>query len=115
MTHPNKVKGDAFERAVRDYLRSRGVTVERIPAGATDDLGDLWIPPPAPVVQVKNHQRLDLAGWVDEVTEQTERAGRGYGVVVAKRRGRAVGDAYLVTSLAMGWPALIDEEIARHG
>ncbi len=89
MTNRNKAKGTAAERAVCDYLNVRGIEAERVPAGATLDRGDLWIPDKNfPVIQVKNHARLDLAGWVDDVAEQAENANRYAGVVVHKRRGK---------------------------
>jgi hypothetical protein len=109
MANASKRKGDQFERDVRDYLNAVGVYSSRIPAGATSDHGDLWLPPPGPVVQCKNHARIDLAGWVDEMTVQAENAGRGYGVVVAKRKGRGVEHAYVITSLALGWPLLKED------
>jgi hypothetical protein len=106
MTHPNKVKGDKWERDVRDYLRGKGLLVDRIPAGSTDDLGDLWLPHPGPVVQCKNHARLDLAGFCDEMNEQRQRAGRATGFVAVKRRGKSVEHAYLITTMALGWELL---------
>lgn len=100
MTHPNKRKGDAYERAVRDYIRDQtGLTCERIPAGATDDLGDLWVPPPGPLLQCKDVGRIDLAGFTDEMRTQTANSGRALGFVVIKRRSRNVADSYLVTTL----------------
>lgn len=106
MTNANKAKGDQYERDVRDYLKGRGLTCERIPAGATADLGDLWLPPPGPVVQVKNHGRIDLATFTDGMLAQLERSGRGLGFVVMKRRGRGVEHSYLLTTLGLGWPML---------
>lgn len=106
MANASKRKGDQFERDVRDYLQAQGVTVERIPAGAVDDLGDLWLPPPGPVVQCKNHARIDLALFVDEMLAQRERSGRGIGFVALKRRGKGTEHAYLVTTLGLGWPLL---------
>jgi len=105
MTHPNRAKGNQFERDCRDYLLSKGVFCERIPAGATNDLGDLWLPD-GPVVQCKNHARLDLAGWMDETLEQMHNAGRAMAWVAVKRRGKGVERAYLVTELGLGWHLL---------
>lgn len=106
MTNPNKRRGDSHERAVRDYLQARGVTCERIPAGATNDHGDLWLPMPGPVVQCKNHARMDLAGWMDETLEQMHNAGRAMAWVAVKRRGKGVERSYLVTELGLGWHLL---------
>lgn len=108
MTNPNKAKGDGFERDVRDYLNERGLTCERIPAGARNDRGDLWIPD-GPVVQVKNRGRLELATWVDETMHQMRNAGRGEGWLVIKRRGANVARSYMVTELGIGWPHLVED------
>lgn len=105
MTNPNKRRGDSHERNVRDYLLERGVTCERIPAGATQDRGDLWIPG-GPVIQCKNHQRMDLAGWMDETLEQMHNAGRAMGWVLHKRRGKGVERTYMTTELGLGWNLL---------
>lgn len=107
MANPNKARGDAFERAVRDYLLERGVTCERIPAGATQDHGDLWLPG-GPVIQCKNHARIDLAGWIDETRHQMENAGRSMAWVAVKRRGKGVERSYLITELGLGWHLLGD-------
>jgi len=75
MGNANKDKGAAAERASCDYLNLRGIEAERVPAGATLDRGDLWIPDKNwPAVQVKNHARLDLSGWVDDVAIQAANA-----------------------------------------
>lgn len=98
MTNANKAKGSAAERAVTDYLNVRGVDAERVPAGATLDRGDIWVPDKNwPAIQVKNHARLNLAGWIDDVTIQAVNAGRDTGIVVHKRRGKGNPGAWYVT------------------
>lgn len=90
MTNRNKAKGSAAERAVCDYLNSRSIDAERIPAGATLDRGDLWVPDKTwPAIQIKNHARLDLAGWIRDVQTQAANAKRSTGIVVHKRIGKA--------------------------
>lgn len=89
MANRNKAKGSAAERATADCLNTHGHPCERIPAGATLDRGDLWtINTNLPAIQVKNHARLDLAGWVDDVNQQARNAGRPCGIVIHKRRGK---------------------------
>lgn len=98
MTNRNKAKGSAAERAVADHLNVHRIRAERVPAGATLDRGDIWVPDLRwPAIQVKNHARLDLAGWVDDVTEQAHNAGRYAGVVVHKRRGKGNPGSWYVT------------------
>lgn len=98
MSNPNKAKGSAAERAVCDYLNVRGIEAERVPAGATLDRGDIWVPDKRfPAIQVKNHARLDLAGWVEDVAVQAENASRYAGIVIHKRRGKGNPGSWYVT------------------
>ena len=98
MSNPNKAKGSAAERAVTDYLNVRGLEAERVPAGATLDRGDIWVPDKSfPAIQVKNHARLDLSGWVDDVAIQARNAGRDTGIVIHKRRGKGNPASWYVT------------------
>ena len=101
MTSPEKAKGDAFEREVVAFLRAHGFPyAERsFGAGRRDDQGDV-LGLPGVVVQVKNHKRHALSEWVEQAEEQRTRARASVGVVVAKRRGKPVGDAYVVITLA---------------
>lgn len=100
MTNKHKRKGSLAERQVADYLLSLGIPCERIPAGASADRGDLWVPIiEFPTIDVKNQAALDLAGWVDRAHEQADNAGRVAGVVWHKRRGKASpADWYVTTS-----------------
>ena len=86
MTNPSKAKGDQFERQVRDLFIANGVTAERIPAGASGDLGDLWVPGLA-TVQCKNQRRIELGPWLDETVVQQERSGKPWHWLAVKRRG----------------------------
>lgn len=88
MTNPSKAKGSAWERAVREYLRARGLRVQRIPAGANADEGDLFVSDARwPAIQCKSHAKFDLAGWVRDAEDQAHNAGRHAGIVWAKKRG----------------------------
>lgn len=93
-------KGSRFELEVARFLAANGHQhVERAyGAGRSDDRGDLdglpgW------VVEVKNHKSIDLAGWCDEAEAERVNAGQPFAAVVAKRRNRPVGDAYVVLTL----------------
>ena len=100
MSNANKIKGDAAEREVTRYLQGSGFTASRIPAGSNADIGDVWLPPPLPAVQVKNVAKLDLSGWCNQVDEQALNANRECGVVVHKRRGKSdPGDWYVTMTL----------------
>ena len=99
MANPSKAKGARAERAVADYLLSIGIPCERIPAGATADRGDLFVPIiEFPTIDVKDRTTLDLAGWVDRAAEQAHNAGRSAGVVWHKRRGKTSPAEWYVTT-----------------
>lgn len=98
MVNKNKRLGDDAERGVRDYLQLRGIPAERVPAGNSADIADIWVPRIWwPAIQVKNHARLDLAGWVDDVEIQARNANRSTGIVVHKRRGKGNPAAWYTT------------------
>ena len=99
MTHPSKVKGDRFERLVADYLAEK-VTVERIPAGATVDRGDLWTPGKQ-TIQCKDVNHMSLGSWVDEATQQMVNNNHRAAWVVHKRRGvTAAADQFVTCDLS---------------
>ena len=99
MTSAQKRKGYAAERAVADYLIALGIDCERIPAGATADRGDLWVPRiEFPSIDVKDHATTRLGEWVDRAAEQAHNAGRHAGVVWHKRRGFSSPSKWFVTT-----------------
>jgi hypothetical protein len=88
MTNPQKRKGSDAERAVVEYLASLGVRAQRIPAGATDDRGDLFVPIIEwPSIDVKNYSSYagQLSHWLDRANDQASNGGRRFGVVWFKR------------------------------
>jgi hypothetical protein len=103
MTSSQKRKGDTWEAAVRDYLQTHGFPwTERTRAGYERDWGDLHlVPTRAVIAQAKNHQRIDLPGWLDELAHQVTESGAAHGFLAVKRRG--VGDpgrSYAVLEVA---------------
>lgn len=98
MANPQKVKGSAFERLVRDYL-NEVVPCERIPPGATLDRGDLWTPQAA--IQCKNHRTLSLGAWLDDTHEQQTNAAKRFAWLVVKRKGTTdAGEQFAICSVA---------------
>jgi len=91
MAHPSKIKGDGFERLVRDLLLANELPAERIPAGASGDIGDIWTP--GAVIQCKNHRELRLSQWLRETEEQQERARKRWHWLTVKRRNVADPEA----------------------
>jgi hypothetical protein len=79
-----KAKGTAAETAVADYLREWFPHVKREPLKGSADTGDIdlftWA-----VIEVKNHQRMQLAEWIDEATTEGRNRNSWLNVVWHKR------------------------------
>ena len=86
MTNPQKNKGSAYERSIVDYLRDQGYAVDRTRAGWSDDRGDVH-GIEGVVFECKNHKRMDLSGWLEELAVEMANAKSDLGVVVHKKRG----------------------------
>jgi len=100
MTSPQARKGATFERAVVEYLRANGhpYAERAYGAGRPADVGDLdglpgW------TLELKNHTRMDLAGWSDEAEAERVHGRQPFAAVIAKRRGKPVDRSYVVLDL----------------
>lgn len=101
-----KAKGTAAESAVVRALRDFGWRhAERRALHGTHDLGDITGLDPRVCIEVKDHARLDLAGWLDEANKEKRNAHAEVGAVWAKRRGK---------SSAENWYVLMDGEQFMH-
>ena len=92
MPNPQKTKGSAYERLIKDGLADAGYDdAERTRAGWSDDRGDIHgISHPvlgAFTFECKNHKALNLAGWVAELDRERHANGGGLGAVVHKKKG----------------------------
>ncbi len=90
MSNPNKIKGDRFELAVQHHMQRKGFPwCEKTRAGYARDHGDLHLEPVtrAVIAQCKNHNRLALPEWLDQLARQVDDAGARHGMLVVKRRG----------------------------
>lgn len=109
MTTTSRRKGAGHERNLVAWLRARGRPhVERRLAGGPDDRGDVtgW---PGVVVEAKNCQRIDLAGWIDQLEAEVDAADADTGAVIVKRRGTTdVGQHYAVMTVDR-WERLMTE------
>jgi Holliday junction resolvase len=100
-----KQKGTAFERAVADYLKQamNDDRIDRAPLAGAKDKGDISgvvSPFGRIVLELKNHNRQELAVWVDEAETERGNADALVGVVVHKRRGKGwPGDQYVTLTL----------------
>lgn len=94
-----KRKGDVFERGVAVVFRACGhPDAERVlRLGARDDRGDIT-GIGAVHLDCKNHARLQLAAWVDEVVAEAPPG--TLPCVVVKRARAPIARAYVVIELA---------------
>jgi hypothetical protein len=106
-----KRRGSTFERDVAGHLREHGFAdAERAyGAGRQLDRGDIQ-GVPGWVLECKAHKAIDLAGWCDEAERERVNASQPYSAVIAKRRGKATGAAYVVLSLDAFARLLSDRE-----
>lgn len=100
MANPAKRKGSRFEADVRDWLAATlGRRIERIPAGATVDRGDLS-GLDGIAVECKAVQRIELSTILDEtLLEAANVSDDTLGLAVIKRRNRSTDQAYAVMTL----------------
>ena len=111
MTSPQARKGSQFERDVVSYLRDHGhrYAERHYVAGRPADVGDIdgvvgW------TLECKNVRAMDLAGWCDEAELERVNGRQPYAAVIAKRRGKPVGSAYVVLTLE-SFARLIGDEV----
>lgn len=105
----SKQKGTAAETAVVNWLKAQGRKhVERRSLNGVNDRGDI-AGIPSVVLEVKNHQRMELAGWISELEVEIKNDKATTGVVIHKKRGTTnVGDWYATMPVYL-WEALIKE------
>ena len=107
MSSAAKRKGSQAERDVVAYLKANGYPyADRRVAGATLDKGDisgvLGV-----TIEIKNHARLDLAGWLAELEVEMKNDSAWTGVVIHKRKGKGdVGEWYATLPVKV-WLALL--------
>jgi hypothetical protein len=111
VTSPERRKGNAFELAIVAFLREHGFPyAERsYGVGRPDDRGDIdgipgW------TIEAKNQKAIDLAGWCGEAKAEAANSRSHWWAVIAKRRNRPIGDAYVVMDLTTFSRLLADDE-----
>ncbi|WP_420110629.1 hypothetical protein [Pseudactinotalea sp.] len=100
-------KGTEFETQVVGYLQQVFGTrdiVRRAKQGARDtgDIHGLHCRAGRVVAELKNHARMDLAGWLGEAERERGEDDAAVGAVIHKRRGvgvKRMGDQYVTMSL----------------
>lgn len=110
----SKEKGTTFETLVVEYLRERlgSREIERRTLNGRKDRGDvsgLFAFGQRVVVEVKNHQRMDLSGWVIEAELEAGNDDTPIWAVVHKRPrkgAKQMGEQYVTITLDQ-WTRLI--------
>lgn len=101
----NKRKGSAYEIDLVDFVRvEMELDAERLPRTGRNDQGDLVIrltPDLHLIIEAKNTQKIDLAGFLAEATVEAGNYGNArnldtYGAVAVKRRNHSTASSYLV-------------------
>jgi hypothetical protein len=94
----SKARGTAWESSIVTYLAQFWPHVERRVQAGANDKGDI-AGIPGVVIEAKNCQRIELAGWLKEAETERDNAGEIIGAVWAKRKGKSsAGDGYVVMS-----------------
>jgi hypothetical protein len=102
-----KQKGTAAETAVVNWLKSKGRKhVERRSLHGTNDRGDI-AGIPGVVIEVKNHARMTLSEWVDEMLVEVENDKADTGVVIHKRKGTTNVGKWYATMTVEQWEGLV--------
>lgn len=109
MANPNGRKGSAFEIGVLKWLRSRGVTAERLRlAGPSKDEGDIvaFIAGKTFVLELKNRKSISLPTFWDEACQEAKNYAKARGLeetppsfVVIKRRNASIERAFVIQDL----------------
>ena len=87
MSSAAKAKGSGAERDVVKYLKQWFPYVDRRLAGATLDKGDIS-GIPGVTIEIKNHAKMNLGGWIEELLTEMANDKAWTGVVWHKRKGR---------------------------
>lgn len=101
----NQQKGATFEQDCADYFTAHGCEVIRKRPHGQNDQGDLHgvrFNGKKVTVECKNHQRMELAKWVDEAETEKVNDHAEFGVVIHKRKGKGrakFGETYVTMTL----------------
>ncbi len=102
-----KAKGAGAERDLRDWLKENGFPyADRRLAGATLDKGDIS-GIPGVTIEVKNHAKMNLAGWIEELLVEMANDKAWTGTVVHKRKGKGSPADWYATMPVSVWVKLL--------
>lgn len=108
MANPNGRKGAAFEIGVLKWLRSRGVSAERLRLSGSRDEGDIVaiVAGKSYVLELKNRKSLSLPTFWDEAVAEAKNFAKARGLsqtppafVIVKRRNAGIEKAFVIQDL----------------
>jgi hypothetical protein len=108
MSAANKRKGSTFELSVLKWLRTKGITAERLRLAGKNDEGDIvcFVSGAPYVLELKATAKLDLPGFWREATVEAENYAKARGLkvtppsyVIVKRRQASIDQAWVVQTL----------------
>ena len=109
MSSAAKRKGSGAERDVVAWLKANGHPyADRRLAGATLDKGDIS-GIPGVTIEIKNHAKMDLAGWTAELEVEIKNDNAWTGVVIHKRKGKGDVGQWYATMPAQIWLELLNK------
>lgn len=113
MANAAKAKGSNWERQVCDFLQEQfdeatsDLFAERIPAGATLDRGDIFVP--GWTIECKAQNVLSLGVWMAETLAEQVNRNTPYHLLSVKRRGYGgVADAFALMSMEQAARLMIE-------
>lgn len=91
MAHPNKTRGDRYERDILAICHAAGYhQATRTRPGRMEDQGDIFLNRAATaILQTKDVTTPQWRDWLTELEHQRKTAGAHYAALVVKRRGTA--------------------------
>jgi hypothetical protein len=97
MVNKNGIRGTRWESAIVKYLKENGYEhAERRQKAGAKDKGDITGVNHYLMIEAKDEARINLAGYMDEVVEQTKNANALIGVAWIKRRNKGTERSYVV-------------------
>ena len=107
MSAYNKRKGATFETSVLKWLRSIGLTAERLSRAGSKDEGDIVVIVSGKnyILELKATKKLDLPGFWEEATVEAENYAKARKTkqplhyVLWKRRRKGINQTWVIQSL----------------
>ena len=107
-----KAKGSGAERDVVKYLKTWFPYADRRLAGATLDKGDIS-GIPGVTIEIKNHNKMDISGWLGELETEMANDKAWTGIVIHKRRGKGNPGEWYATASVEIWKNLLLKALGK--